>query len=202
MKKSLLSAVAMLLACCGAANASVDVTAVNVPQPVADTLLFQLPVTPGLSQEIWTTYDDPMSGNHLRPTKYQPEYLVTALDFTKGDTDKGTATLPANAKVIGLGLDGYLQACDDENNCAQSVTAWCRNIPRDKMILDKLDLWDGYNTVLPTLTLISVIRISVATCAQSMSTPMRTTFVLSSRFPLVIPMIPACLSGTRARTST
>ena len=149
MKKALLLTVAMFFACCGVANAQIQVTAVNVDQPAADTLLFALPVNPECSQEIWTTYEVPTTGKHYRPTMYQPEYLVTAQDFTKGDTDKGTATLPNNAKVIGLGLDGFYQACEDNDNCGQSVTAWCRNIPRDKMELDFLDLFDGYNTHLP-----------------------------------------------------
>lgn len=149
MKKSLLSAFAMFLVCCGAAQAAIDITAYNVEQPANDTLLFALPASTECTQEIWTTYTHPTSGKSYRPTKYQPEYLVTARDFTCGDTEKGTATLPNNAKVIGLGLDGYLQACEDLDNCAQSVTAWCRNVPSDKLSLDYLDLFDGYNTHLP-----------------------------------------------------
>lgn len=149
MKKSLLLTVAMLLACFGVANAQIEVNVANIDQPVADTLLFALPVNPECSQEIWTTYTNPTTGQAYRPTKYQPEYLVTALDFTKGDTEKGTATLPNNAKVIGLGLDGFYQACEDNDNCGQSVTAWCRNIPRNKLELDDIDLFDGYNTHLP-----------------------------------------------------
>ncbi len=148
MKKSLLLSFAMLLAC-GAAQAETEVTVANVNQPVADTLLFALPVNPECNQEIWTTVTDPESGKAYRPTMYQPEYLVTALDFTKGDTQKGTATLPDNAKVIGLALDGFFQACDDMGNCGQTVTAWCRNVPRSKMSLDNLDLFDGYLTVIP-----------------------------------------------------
>ena len=148
MKKSLLSTFAMLLACYGVANASIDVSAVNIEQPVADTLLFALPVNPECSQDIWTTFID-ASGKRYAPTKYQPEYLVTAQDFTHGDTNKGTATLPNNAKVIGLGLDGFLQACEDPDYCAQSVTAWCRNMPLDFTVLEDLDFWDGYNTHLP-----------------------------------------------------
>ena len=149
MKKALLLTVAMFFACCGVANAQIQVTAVNVDQPAADTLLFALPVNPECSQEIWTTYTVPETGKSYRPTKYQPEYLVTAQDFTKGDTQKGTATLPNNAKVIGLGLDGFYQACEDNNYCGQTVTAWCRNIPVTKTSLDHLDLLDGYIGWLP-----------------------------------------------------
>ncbi|MBR5725210.1 MAG: hypothetical protein IKX56_00585 [Muribaculaceae bacterium] len=148
MKKSLLF-VAMLLACFGVAKAGIEITSVNVDQPANDTLLFALPVTPGCSQEIWTTYTNPETGQAYRPTMYQPEYLVTAQDFTCGDTEKGTATLPNNAKVIGLGLDGFLQSCEDLDYCAQSVTAWCRNVPRTKLTLDFLDLFDGYKTHKP-----------------------------------------------------
>ena len=150
MKKSLLLTCAMLLACCGVANAEIEITTANIEQPAADTLLFQLPVTMGVSQEIWTTYTNSETGHSYRPTKFQPEYLVTALDFTHGDTSKGTATLPKNAKVIGLGLDGYLQACDDQVHGAdQLVTAWCRNIPVEENELNYLDLLDGYLTHTP-----------------------------------------------------
>ena len=149
MKKSLLLAIAMVVASFSAANAAIIVTATNVEQPANDTLMFALPETPGCSQEIWTTFTHPQTGLSYRPTMYQPEYLVTALDFTCGDTEKGTATLPNNAKVIGLGLNGYLQACEDNDNCYQVVTAWCRNIPLSKRTLDFLDLFDGYSTHYP-----------------------------------------------------
>lgn len=99
MKKSLLSAFAMIVACCGVANAEVNITAVNVPQPVNDTLLFALPVDVNVYQDIQNYPDDKPEQRML---KFQPEYLVTAADFTKGDVNKGTANLPAYAKVIGL----------------------------------------------------------------------------------------------------
>jgi len=142
MKKSLLSTFAMCLACFGAANASVEITTVNVDQHVNDTLLFALPVDVNVYQDIQNYPDvDP----NTRFMKFQPEYLVTALDFTKGDTQKGTATLPANAKVIGLGLDGYDNGSDmTSKGIFLEVTAWCRNIPRDYMELDFYDLFDGY----------------------------------------------------------
>jgi hypothetical protein len=149
MKKSLLSVLAVLLGSFGFANAAIEITSMNVEQRANDTLLFALPIDKDCTQEIWTTYTNPTTGQSLRPTKFQPEYLVTARDFTCGDTERGTATLPKNAKVIGLGLDGFLQACDDNDNCYQVVTAWCRNIPLDKMTLDKLDFTDGYRTVPP-----------------------------------------------------
>ena len=149
MKKSLLLAVAMVVASFGAADAKIIVNATNMEQPANDTLLFALPVDTAHHQEIWTTYTHPETGQAYRPTMYQPEYLVTAQDFTRGDTNKGTATLPNNAKVIGLALDGYIQACEDEAHCYQAVTAWCRNIPLDKKVLDYLDLFDGYSTHLP-----------------------------------------------------
>ena len=149
MKKSLLLAVAMVLACSGISNAKITVYYNTVDQPKNDTLLFALPVDPNINQEIWTTYTNPETGKSYRPTKYQPEYLVTAEDFSHGDPSMGTPTLPNNAKVIGLALDGFYQACEDDANCYQYVTAWCRNVPRDKMTLDYLDLFDGYNVRKP-----------------------------------------------------
>lgn len=142
MKKSLLSLFAMCLAGFGVANAGIEVTATNVEQPANDTLLFALPVDVNVYQDIQNyPEDDP----DTRFMKFQPEYLVTALDFTKGDINKGTATLPANAKVIGLGLDGYDNGSEMTNHgIFLEVTAWCRNIPRQKMELDFLDLFDGY----------------------------------------------------------
>ena len=140
MNKLLLSVFAMLIASFGVANAGIEITTVNVEQPANDTLLFALPVDVNVYQDI-QNYPD--NQTDMRMMKFQPEYLVTALDFTKGDTNKGTATLPANAKVIGLGLDGY-----DVSTPAHAryldVTAWCRNVPRDKMELDNLEAPDGY----------------------------------------------------------
>jgi len=144
MKKSLLSAFVMALACFGNANATIEVIATNVDQPATDTLLFALPVTADCSQEIWTYYK-PTWGGEMRIMKFQAEYLVTAKDFTCGDTNLGTATLPNNAKVIGLGLDGYDIGSDmTSKGIFHEVTAWCKNIPRDQMALDYLDLFDGY----------------------------------------------------------
>ena len=157
MKKSLLSAFLMALASYGVANATQEIiiTASNVPQPANDTLLFALPVNPELSQEIWTAYDyvNPTTGQTtpMINGKFQPEYLVTAEDFSHGDTDKGTASLPNNAKVIGLGLDGFDIGSEmmPGGGVYHRVTAWCRNIPRDKMELDYLDLFDGYRAHIP-----------------------------------------------------
>ena len=151
MKKSLLFALTMAFACYGVANAELTISVNNVNQPANDTALFALPVNPDLSQEIWTAYSltNPMTGvtEDYICGKFQAEYLVTALDFTMGDTNKGTATLPANAKVIGLGLDGYDIGSDlsPQHDVRHYVTAWCRNIARSKMELDALDLFDGYN---------------------------------------------------------
>jgi hypothetical protein len=149
MKKLLLSAIVMAIACFGTANATIKVIATNVVQPANDTLLFALPVNPECSQEIWTSYQ-PESGSEMRFLKFQPEYLVTAQDFTRGDVTKGTANLPANAKVIGLALDGFDIGSDiTSKGVFHDAVAWCRNIPRDKMTLDYLDLFDGYKTHLP-----------------------------------------------------
>ena len=149
MKKSLLSAFVMALACFGTANAAIELTVTNVPQPANDTLLFAMPVNPECSQEIWTSYQ-PENGNEMRFLKFQPEYLVTAQDFTKGDVTKGTANLPANAKVIGLALDGFDIGSDvTSRGVFHDGVAWCRNVPRDKMTLDYLDLFDGYKTHQP-----------------------------------------------------
>lgn len=149
MKKSLLSAFVMALACFGTANAAIELTVTNVPQPANDTLLFAMPVNPECSQEIWTSYQ-PENGSEMRFLKFQPEYLVTAQDFTKGDVTKGTANLPANAKVIGLALDGFDIGSDvTSKGVFHDGVAWCRNVPRDKMTLDYLDLFDGYKTHQP-----------------------------------------------------
>ena len=147
MKKYLLSSLVMICACSGVANAGIEVTAVNVNQPANDTLLFALPVDVNVYQDI-QNYPDANPGQRMM--KFQPEYLVTAKDFTMGDTNVGTATLPANAKVIGLGLDGYDVASDmTSRGIFLEVTAWCRNIPSTKMSLDYLDLFDGYSQYLP-----------------------------------------------------
>ena len=154
MKKSLLLTVVTLLAWCGFANATVTIISTNIEQPANDTLMFALPVDPEISQEIWTAYVHP-NGEYWRSMKFQAEYLVTAQDFTKGDPSLGTPTLPANAKVIGLGLDGFDIGSETvtyqgvDLGVFHEVTAWCRNIPREKLELDYLDLLDGYNTHLP-----------------------------------------------------
>ena len=149
MKKYLLSIIALAFACCGVANASISVTAVNIPQPVNDTLLFALPVDVNVYQDI-QNYPDADPGSRMM--KFQPEYLVTAQDFTKGDITKGTPTLPAHAKVIGLGLDGYDVATDNASTQGVylDVTAWCRNIPVDQLELDNFDeLLEGYKSNKP-----------------------------------------------------
>ena len=154
MKKSLLFVVAMAFACFGVSNAAILVNATNEEQPANDTLMFALPENPEITQEIWTAYDrvNPLTGQYesWRCMKFQPEYLVSALDFTNGDPEKGTPTLPANAKVIGLGLNGFdIGSQMTSHGVFHEVTAWCRNIPREKLSLDFLDLFDGYNTHLP-----------------------------------------------------
>lgn len=149
MKKTLLSAFALFLAGFGMANATIHTTAVNVDQPANDTLLFALPVNIGTAQEIWTAYQND-NGSWMRMMKFQPEYLVTAEDFSHGDVTKGTPTLPANAKVIGLALDGYdIGSEPTSKGIFHEVTAWCRNISRDVMELDGLDLMDGYPSFYP-----------------------------------------------------
>ena len=147
MKKYLLSALMMMAAGTGIANASIEVSAVNVDQPANDTLLFALPVDVNVYQDI-QNYPDANPG--ARMMKFQPEYLVTAQDFTMGDTNVGTPTLPVNAKVIGLALDGYDVASDNTSHGVfLEVTAWCRNVPASKMSLDYLDLFDGYGRHVP-----------------------------------------------------
>ena len=144
MKKTLLSTLVMICAGFGIANASIEITTANVEQPQGDTLLFQLPVDVNVYQDI-QNYPDANPG--IRMLRFQPEYLVTAQDFTKGDITKGTANLPANAKVIGLGLDGYDNGSDHtRHGIFLTSVAWCRNVPATKMSLDYLDLFDGYNT--------------------------------------------------------
>ena len=144
MKKFLLPAIVMACACFGTANAELVLTATNVEQPAADTLLFAMPVDKNCAQEIWTSYESP--NGVMRFMKFQPEYLVTALDFTRGDVNKGTATLPANAKVIGLGLDGYdIASVNTRHGIFHEATAWCENIPRDQMEMENSwNLFAGY----------------------------------------------------------
>ena len=86
MKKSLLSVIAMVVAGFGLANATVEMTTANVQQPAGDTLLFALPVDVNVYQDIQNYYVGP-TGNEGRVLKFQPEYLVTAQDFTKGDVN-------------------------------------------------------------------------------------------------------------------
>ncbi|MBR5685156.1 MAG: hypothetical protein IKX18_03250 [Muribaculaceae bacterium] len=149
MKKTLLSTFAMFLACFGVANAGIEMTAVSVEQPANDTLLFALPVDLNVYQDI-QNYIVSDNGAVSRFMKFQPEYLVTAQDFTKGDTEKGTATLPNNAKVIGLGLDGYDMGSQiTSKGVFLETTAWCRNIPVTTVELDYLDMFDGYRSHFP-----------------------------------------------------
>ncbi len=148
MKKSLLSVIAMVVAGFGLANATVEMTTANVQQPAGDTLLFALPVDVNVYQDIQNYYVGP-TGNEGRVLKFQPEYLVTAQDFTKGDVNVGTATLPANAKVIGLALDGYDMGSDNTSKGVYlEVTAWCRNVA-DGTLLDGRQILNGYNTFPP-----------------------------------------------------
>lgn len=141
MKKSLLSAFAMIIASCGVSSANVQIASLNVEQPANDTLMFALPVDVNHYQDI-QNYPDANPG--ARMMRFQPEYLVTATDFSKGDINKGTATLPANAKVIGLGLDGYDVASQNTSKgIFLEVTAWCRNVPNGSE-LNATDIFDGY----------------------------------------------------------
>lgn len=147
MKKTLLSTLVVLCAGFGVANAAIDITTANVEQCQGDTMLFQLPVDVTVYQDI-QNYPDANPG--MRMLRFQPEYLVTARDFTRGDVTKGTATLPANAKVVGLGLDGYDNGSDNTRyGIFLTSVAWCRNVPATKMSLDYLDLFDGYNVHQP-----------------------------------------------------
>ena len=120
----------------------------NIDQPANDTLMFALPVDVNVYQDI-QNYPDDDPGSRMM--KFQPEYLVTGKDFTKGDITKGTANLPANAKVIGLGLDGYdVASYATTKGVYLDVTAWCRNIPADLMVMENFDeLLEGYKTNKP-----------------------------------------------------
>ena len=155
MKKLLFSVFALALAGYGTSHALITVNCDSVPQPVNDTAMFALPVNPEISQEIWTAVDyvNPVTGKvtTMQVGKFQPEYLVTAEDFTHGDVTLGTPTLPKNAKVIGLALPGFDIGSKPTSSgiVYHLVSAWCRNIARDQMVLDYLDLYGGYNTHLP-----------------------------------------------------
>ena len=145
MKKSLLSAFAMIIASCGIANANVQITAYNIEQPANDTLMFALPVNLDCYQDI---QNYPENNPGARMMLFQPEYLVTATDFTKGDVNKGTATLPANAKVIGLGLDGYDIASQNTNKgIFLEVVAWCTNVAHGEELIANDEFVAGHNNV-------------------------------------------------------
>ncbi len=140
MKKILLSTFVMLMAGFGVANAYTEISVVNEPQPQGDTLLFALPVDVEHYQHI-QNYPDFDPG--MRMMKFQPEYVVTSTDFSNGDIEKGTPTLPAYAKVIGLALDGYDVGSDYTNKGTfLEVTAWCKNIA-DGEELNEYSQWFG-----------------------------------------------------------
>lgn len=214
MKKSLLTSIVMLAACAGIGQAEIIVSSTNINQPQGDTLLFAMPVDVATFQDI-QNYPDANPGARLG--KFQPEYIVTAQDFTRGDTNKGTATLPANAKVIGLGLDGYDVATDPcSRGTYLEVTAWCYNIPREKVEFERgyfgdgTDLFDGYNSRPPrgdlftdTITYRGYDNYP-ATSATLMPMPTRCIPAQSSISPsmCLTRMAASSPSGTRARTST
>jgi len=140
MKKTLLLALTALCAY-GAANAATTITFTNVEQPVNDTLLYAMPESLDHFQDI---QNYPIGKPEQIVMKFQPEYLVTPAEFSVGDTNKGTPTLPNNAKVIGVGLNGYDVASEpDDKGLFQEVTAWCYNT--EKTALDGVQLFDGYN---------------------------------------------------------
>ena len=144
MKKSLLTAFLMFVAGCSIANANTEITVLNVPQPVNDTLLFALPVSVDHYQHI-QNFADAEPGRRMM--KFQPEYVVTSTDFQHGDINKGTPTLPAYAKVIGLALDGYDMGSDySSRGTFLEVTAWCRNITDGTELNGEYDefLGNGY----------------------------------------------------------
>ena len=151
MKNSLLLLLGMIAACFGTATATTTISTTSIPQPVGDTLIFALPVDVNVYQDIQNYYNMP-DGSQPRVMKFQPEYIVTAQDFTKGDTNVGTSTLPAGAKVTGLGLKGY-----DVNSQSTShggvyleVTAWCKNVPEGYTFDDEeIGIFAGYNAWLP-----------------------------------------------------
>ena len=141
MKNFVLSTLLMLVAGCGVAFATTDITVFNVPQPVNDTLLFALPIDVNHFQHIQNYPDfDPSQ----RMMRFQPEYLVTSTDFSHGDITKGTPTLPAYAKVIGLALDGYDAGSDPNRGTTTylEVNAWCKNIP-DGSEMHNYDEFEG-----------------------------------------------------------
>ena len=145
MKKILLSTFLMFVAGFGVANAYTSITTANVPQPEGDTLMYALPVEIDIYQHI-QNYPD--FNPDMRMMKFQPEYVVTSADFSNGDITKGTPTLPANAKVIALQLDGYDVESDATTKGVTylDVVAWCKNIA-DGEELNEYDQWfgNGYN---------------------------------------------------------
>jgi len=78
--------------------------------------------------------------------RFQPEYLITANDFTHGDANKGTDSLPALAKVIRLSLDGYDYGTVEKDPFIE-VVVWCRNTTETE--LPGTDADQGYYTNRP-----------------------------------------------------
>jgi len=144
MKKTLLLA---LLAACGVGfvNAEVRIVFTNVDQPAGDTLLYAMPVSPEHFQDI---QNYPSNKPASIVAMFQPEYLVTKQDFSNGDTQLGTATLPCHGKVVGLALQGYDNGSEPGNSpLFLEATAWCRNT--SETAHQHIAITDGYNSYAP-----------------------------------------------------
>jgi len=87
-----------------------------------DTLLFALPY----ELDDYMNIQNTVKVLRTMVRRFQPEYLITATDFTHGDTLKGTPTLPNMAKVVMLSLDGYDNGTIEEDPFVELV-GWCRN---------------------------------------------------------------------------
>jgi len=146
MKKTLLLTASALCAW-SFASAETTIEVTNVPQPANDTLTYAMPVNTEHFQDI---QDYPENNPSSIVMRFQPEYLVTKADFSVGDTSKGTPTLPNNAKVVGLALDGYDVASEpDEHGLFLEVAAWCRNVGSDVLSHEHIKIFDGYKTYKP-----------------------------------------------------
>ena len=106
--------------CCMASAQSMMSTVTQTSEQ--DTLLFALPY----ELDDYMNIQNTVTGRKSLVMRFQPEYLITATDFTHGDTLKGTATLPNMAKVVMLSLDGYDNGTIEADPFVELV-GWCRN---------------------------------------------------------------------------
>lgn len=141
MKKFTLSFIIAAVACV-TAHASVTILATQVTEQ--DMYKFAMPVG-----ETYQNILNQMQYNSkvVSIEQFQPEYLITATDFTKGDLTLGdVATLPSRAKVTGLALTGYNTA-STTTELQYVISAWVENTAATA--LDHLAITDVLSAVVP-----------------------------------------------------